>query len=349
MRFFSLFLFAIILSTNAIAQSDAISISGDLRYRHETRIEEGKEDRYLQRIRARLGFRANPTEQIEIRVGFATVEDGNPVSANITLSEGGSKKSFALDYAYFNYSISDQLQLMGGKLRNPWYRAGGQPIIFDSDLTPEGLALRYDMDNIFINIVNFQSEEVKASDLDPQMIGGQIGVNLDNLVIGLGYQDYLDTQGSVPFYDGKNRRASIDADGGYLYDYNIGEAFFQYTNDDLLDERLRVFGLMTQNFEAEEGANGFTLGLQYGNASGPGTWRVGYAYSDLERNTVLSLYTDSDIGGGGTGKKGHAIDFIYVLNSGLRYQLTYFDNQILNSSDEYISYNRLHLDAQFSF
>ena len=349
MRFFSLFLFATILSTNAIAQSDAISISGDLRYRHETRIEEGKEDRYLQRIRARLGFRANPTEQIEIRVGFATVEDGNPVSANITLSEGGSKKNFALDYAYFNYSISDQLQLMGGKLRNPWYRAGGQPIIFDSDLTPEGLALRYDMDNIFINIVNFQSEEVKASDLDPQMIGGQIGVNLDNLVIGLGYQDYLDTQGSVPFYDGKNRRASLDADGGYLYDYNIGEAFFQYTNDDLLDERLRVFGLMTQNFEAEEGANGFTLGLQYGNASGPGTWRVGYAYSDLERNTVLSLYTDSDIGGGGTGKKGHAIDFIYVLNSGLRYQLTYFDNQILNSSDEYISYNRLHLDAQFSF
>jgi hypothetical protein len=47
MRFFSLFLFATILSTNAIAQSDAISISGDLRYRHETRIEEGKEDRYL--------------------------------------------------------------------------------------------------------------------------------------------------------------------------------------------------------------------------------------------------------------------------------------------------------------
>ena len=347
-----LFFFLFILSfTSLYAQTsalDTISITGDFRYRYENIDKEGTETRERQRVRARLGFASKPSDQLEIRIGFATVEDGNPVSENITLSSGSSKKDFALSYAYFNYSLSDELNIMGGKLRNPWFRAGGQPIIFDGDLTPEGLAVIYKKDLWFLNVVNFQSQENKSSTKDPQMFGGQLGLNIGGLIAGVGYQDYLDTQGEVPFYDGKARGATLDGEG-YKYDYDIAELFFQYTNSDILNQRLRLYGIATSNLATNDADSGYTVGAQLGNASGQGSWLLGYSYYDIERNTVLSLYTDSDIGGGGTGKRGSTVDATYVGANNVRYQLTYFANEILNSADQYIDYNRLHLDAQFSF
>jgi hypothetical protein len=347
---FHFFLFFFV-SSSAYSQSaimDTLTISGDIRYRYENIDKEGSVTRERQRVRARLGFTAKHSGQLEIRVGFATSENGNPVSENITLSGGASKKEFALSYAYFNYNLSDEMSIMGGKLINPWYRAGDQPLVFDSDLTPEGLALVYRKDNWFLSIVNFQLQENKSSTLDPQMFGGQFGLNFGKLVIGAGYQDYQDTQGSTPLYDGKSRGASL-ADGVYKYDYDISELFFQYTNDGLLDERIRVFGISTNNLATDDGDCGYLFGIQLGNASSPGTWRLGYSHYDIERNTVLSLYTDSDIGGGGTGKRGNSLEAVYVGANSVRYQLTYFDNEILNDEDQFIDYNRLHLSAQFSF
>ena len=129
--------------------TENIKISGDLRYRYEIIDEEGSNNRNRNRIRARLGITGKVTDDVEVGLRLATSEafssdKGDPVSTNQTLDDAFSKKSIWLDLAYFKWSPKDSgLNIFGGKMENPFYRSGGNQLIWDSDLTPEGIAVQY--------------------------------------------------------------------------------------------------------------------------------------------------------------------------------------------------------------
>jgi hypothetical protein len=237
-------------------------------------------------------------------------------------------------------------------MANPFFRPGNHHLIFDSDLNPEGLALRYGRGNWFLNYAGLWVEERSAAD-DSILLGGQIGYRdtFDNgmrLTAGFSYYDYRNAQGQIPFYDGAGRGNRLDVLGRYSTGFNEAELFGELSLK-AGDHPISVFADYVTNTAANAADRGFAVGGSLGELSRAGTWRVGYAYQDLEANAVVATFTDSDFAGGGTDGKGHVVDFSYALRDrwvlGFRYFLNKRGADVGNERD----YNRLQADMSFSY
>ncbi|MBT8092334.1 MAG: putative porin, partial [Gammaproteobacteria bacterium] len=134
----------LLLSVPASAQEeswvDRIKFKGDVRLRHETIDEDGEEDRSRMRFRTRFGLSAKVTDDVKFVFQLAT-GGNNPVSTNQTFDDGFSTKDIGVDLAYVDWKINDNVTFYGGKMKNPLFKAGGVPLIWDGDLNPEGLVL----------------------------------------------------------------------------------------------------------------------------------------------------------------------------------------------------------------
>jgi len=336
--------------TASSSLGERIEISGDLRYRHETINDDARPYRSRHRIRARLRFDGEVTDNVSVNVTLAT-GSLNPVSANQTLGNGFSRKDIGVDRAYFDWSINDSLSMRGGKMANPMHRAGGHHLIFDSDLNPEGLALRYDNDGLFANIGVFWADE-RGSEDDALLAAFQGGYAVmlgdAELTLGASYYDYSNTQGFPPYFLGINLGNTVDADGNLINDYNLVELFAEL-NLDLGGQPLALFADVVENTEADTFEQGYAVGARWRRASAPGDWDVRWAYEDIEADAVMALFTDSDFGGGGTDSKGHVFRGTYVLRDAISLSATYFVNERGAAAGNERDYNRLQLDVSFDF
>ena len=319
--------------------------------RQEAINEEGGTERERQRIRARFGITAGINDSMRVGLQLATGND-DPVSANQTLDGGFSRKSIGVDRAYFSWQANDRLSITGGKMAIPFFRPGNHHLLYDSDLNPEGLALRYDSGNWFANYAGLWVEERSAAD-DSIMLAGQFGYRheLDNgmrLTAGVSYYDYLNTQGRAPFWSGSAEGNFLDGAGNYLYDFNEAELFGEIRLK-AGEYPVTVFADYVVNTEAALEDRGFALGASLGEVTRPGTWRVGYAYQDLEANAVIGTFTDSDFAGGGADGKGHVVEFNYGLRERLAFGLRYFINERGAGAGSQRDYNRLQADLSFSY
>ena len=129
--------------------------------------------RQRHRIRARFGVTADVAEDVQVGLTLATGGD-DPISANQTLDTGFSRKPIGVDRAFFRWAATDELTFTGGKIANPFYRPGNHHLIYDNDLNPEGLALRYARGNWFASYAGLWVEEREAAD-DSILLGGQLG------------------------------------------------------------------------------------------------------------------------------------------------------------------------------
>jgi hypothetical protein len=328
-----------------------VRFSGDMRYRHETINEEGEAGRQRQRIRARFGVTADVAENVRVGLTLATGGD-DPVSANQTLDTGFSRKPIGVDRAFFSWAATDELTFTGGKMANPFSRPGNHHLIFDNDLNPEGLALRYARGNWFANYAGLWVEE-RAADDDSIMLGGQLGYRgaLDDgarFTVGASYYDYLQTQGQTPFWNGDPTGNRVDAAGNYLNDFNLVELFGDWTFK--RGERpITLFADYVVNTEADDLDTGFALGASLGEVTRARTWRVSYAYQELRADAVIGTFTDSDWGGGGTDGKGHVVEFNYGLRDRLVFGFRYFLNERGEDAGNEHDYNRLQADVQFNY
>ena len=335
----------------AAATAPAIRFAGDLRYRHESINEDAVAERHRQRIRARFGVTADIAENVRVGLQLASGTD-DPISANQTLDTGFNRKQIGIDRAFFTWAATEQLTFTGGKIANPFFRPGNHHLIYDSDLNPEGLALRYARGDWFANYAGLWVEERSAAD-DSILLGGQFGVRhvLDNgmrITAGASYYDYLETQGRTPFWDGEAAGNRLGLGGGYLNDFNIGELFAEL-NLKADGRPLTVFADYVVNGEADQADTGFALGASFGEVAGARTWRVGYAYQDLEADAVIGTFTDSDFAGGGTDGKGHVVEFNYGFRDRLVLGLRYFLNERGADVGAEHDYNRLQADVVFNY
>jgi len=340
---------------------ERINLHGDLRYRHELIKAEGNDDRNRQRIRARVGLDAKVAETVRVGFQIATGSD-DPVSTNQTLDGGFSSKDVWIDLAYFDWhpvSLSG-LHVLGGKMKNPFYRPGKTELIWDGDLRPEGVAARYakTLDNwdFFTNLGCFWVEE-RSSDADTGLFGAQAGVKYSfpflgdkgHVLIGGSYYDYGSTKGKAPIYDPDDPFGnSLDAGGNYRFDYNLVESFVEF-GFRFHDIPVSLFGDYVVNTACgvREG-RGWLAGLTVGKCKVPNSWAFRYNYRDIEADAVLGAFTDSDFIGGGTDGRGHEIGFDYQIAKHWRAGVTYFHNERKLSSGEK-GYQRLQLDLIFKF
>jgi hypothetical protein len=328
-----------------------VRFSGDLRYRHESINEETADERHRHRIRARFGVTADVTDDVRLGLQLSTGND-DPISGNQDLDGGFNRKFFGVDRAFFSWAATEQLTFTGGKMANPFFRPGNHHLIYDNDLNPEGLALRYARGDWFVNYAGLWVEERGSAD-DSIMLGGQFGfrhqLNDDmRVTVGASYYDYLNTQGQVPFWDGDPVGNRVTPLGRYLSDFNLAEVFAQLELE-ARGKPLTIFADYVNNSEANDADTGFALGASLGAIDGQGTWRAAYAYQDLEADAVIATFTDSDWAGGGTDGKGHVLEFNYGFRDRLVFGLRYFLNERGADAGNEHDYNRFMADVVFNY
>ena len=339
------------VETRVAALPPNIRFSGDLRYRHESINEDTVDERHRNRIRARFGVTADIADNVRVGLQLASGTD-DPISANQTLDTGFNRKQIGIDRAFFTWAATEQLTFTGGKIANPFFRPGNHHLIYDSDLNPEGLALRYGRGDWFANYAGLWVEERSSAD-DSILLGGQFGYrhtlgNGMRVTAGASYYDYLQTQGQTPLWDGEAVGNRVDLAGNYLNDFNVTELFAEL-NLKAGERPVTVFADYVVNSEADDADTGFALGASLGEVSGMGTWRVGYAYQDLEADAVVGTFTDSDFAGGGTDGKGHVVEFNYGFRDRLVLGFRYFLNERGADAGNEHDYNRLQADVVFNY
>lgn len=316
-----------------------ISWSGDLRYRHENIQDStidangdvvGKPQRDRQRIRARFGLKAKVNDAVKVEMRLAT-SPGEVNSRNQTLDNMFDNKAIGLDVAQFTLApMGDTLGLMGGKLKNPFTTIGKAPLIYDGDITPEGMAVALnvpagDMLSIFAALGGFWFDEA-SSTVDMMLYAGQAGVSIKlddiKILVGGGYHEWT------------------------LTDILMDE-FFLEAGTKLEGLPVKVYGSYVMNGDKSEDNTGYLAGVKVGKAGKQGTWEASVDYRALEAEA--GSMGDSDFANGNSDSDGVVASAAYAPWDNFTVGATYIASRYGVSTDDPLPYNRLQLDVVVKF
>ena len=331
--------------------TDAMSPIADFRLQYDGTFEDGEEDRERARYRAHLGLSMQFNDNLKGYFVYGTNGD-NPVSGNEVFDGHYRIDDLGVEFAYVDWSAGDRTNVYLGKMKNPLFRPGGNPLFWDSDFHPEGVALNYQSALLFANAAAFVVEKRSSAD-DSFLYAAQGGFsrNLlsdDKLTAGLGYYDYTSTIGNQPFQNRGAKGNSVDAEGNLVFDYGVLQLFVQY--DTRLGEMpFAVFADYAQNTEVSDNDAGFSFGFKAGKAKAPGTWQASWAYQDIQTDALIGAFNDSDFGGGGTDASGHLIKGKYILAERWILGGTLIVTKVEKNAGTEHDYSRLQLDIEFKF
>ncbi len=308
-------------------------ISGDVRGRFEQFGANNAAyiDRARLRYRIRAGLTVNMLDNLE--AGFrltsadptsikgSTVPNGNVVSGNTTMQDNFTKKMVYFDAAYGKWTMINSdgklLALTVGKMDNPFQFT---PMVFDPDITPEGLALTggytiNDKHNIAFASGFFVMDEESSSTQDPYMYGAQIQWNAKwndkwSSSVGVGAlaimtPNQLGTN-NVPYVNQGNTRVNSTVNGSsdilkYNYTPIIADASVTYTFDNgpflytgAFPVKLAAEAI--NNPGAPNNNNAYWVGLTFGKSGAKKTWDLTYRYEYLEADAWYDQMVDDDFG-----------------------------------------------------
>ncbi len=357
--------------------ADTLTFKGDLRYRFETIDDASKSDadgdeytRYRNRIRARLGAEAKLSDELKAGLELST-GDADPVSGNQTLGDGFGKKQLQLSLAYLDYTWihekETKLGVVAGKMKNPFINVS-EDLVWDSDATPEGLALKGQIGNdlgaLMANAGSFWVQERSAED-DLMLYAGQLAaqINLPQdalLTLGASVYAFQDMEGhDVVDWEEKNNAYGNGTQAGSVDGDTTNKAWrtefvpvvpFAQLDLDVADLPISLFAQQVTNVEADEEDQGYAAGLSLGKAKGPRSWEIGYSYAELEQDAVVGFLTDSDRWGGGTDGKSHRIYAKYQLFKNLQLGATYLTGEKkISDPAKTADYDRAQVDVAVKF
>ena len=304
------------------------------------------------RLRLRYGFEKDYGDDWKLGFRMATATAGtngvatDNTSTNVTFSNPGffTYKNIYIDRAYATYTpngLKDYGPIQGvtigaGKFDNPFLRYS-TPIVWDGDVTPEGVYERIDFKlvnseetqlNLQGTAGQFLVNENSGWETDAQIFGWQGAVNLSTYRFGTDLP--VDFSTAVSFYDYPNFSQTIGST-------NTTSTSFLRTNTSALDNprvldiypeivfyvdrwpvtlfynhvdnigEIRDSLIDTNQIHGEDTAWG--LGARLGKLKNQGDWEFHYAYYRIGANAVVAAFNDSDFGGPGgagfTNRYGH--------------------------------------------
>ena len=331
--------------------TDRITPHGDFRMRYESIDEQGLDQRDRSRYRARFGLDIDVSDNVKVTFQLCS-GNNEPVSCNETYDNGFSSKDVSIDLAYIDWEVNEDVHVYGGKMKNPLFRAGSAPMIWDGDLNPEGAAVKYSSDRFFATLAVFSAEE-RSSSSDSVLYAGQVGVIVglgehSKLKTGIGYFGYTNTIGNKPFYLFLPLGNTVDINGNFIYEYKDTEVFAQFDTK-MGNWPVQAFAQYAQNNEVSDGDTAYTVGVKVGAAKDKGKMQFGYTYMDIEADSVIGLFNDSDFGGASTNSSGSVINIKYGLSKKIALGGTFFINDVQRTIGPEHDYNRMLLDIEFKF
>lgn len=353
--------------------TDYVKLNGDFRYRFEILKPEEVDLRYRHRIRARLGVVGTVTDGLDVGIQVATGSN-DPVSTNQTLGDAFSKKPVNLDLAYLQWrpTFAPGLALTAGKMHNPFYTVGKSELLWDPDLTPEGIALGYQnafgIAEPFIQTAGFYVEERKE-ERDSWILAAQVGMKLSFLdgklyvLGGVEYVDYTNIRGNTVYADPEDAFGNsselvvpetdpaYDPDAEqtryYLHDYNTLDGFLELGGK-IGPLPWMVFGDIAGNLAVDDDDLGWLVGAQLGKCKNPLDFDIRYIYREVQNDAVVGAFTDSDFIDGGTGGRGHEWNLGFQIAKGVKLAATYFYN-FLGTEEEAPYFHRVQIDFKLKF
>ncbi|AVD89125.1 putative porin [Pseudomonas sp. SWI44] len=338
-----------------VAWAAKTQIKGDVRLRYEDvnvddpNSSSGNQDR--QRVRARVGFYSEINPQVDAGVRIATGSSADRRSTNQSFDNYFDKKSLWVDQAYLDWHPTGvpNLHLIGGKMQQPWVSMGD--IIWDSDINPEGFAATYKTDlggaEVFASAGQYTLKDNVDGDgvqykHDAQVYHGQLGtkfapVNALKVTVGA----------SIYGYDNDKEAAILQSFGNTTNEFNLVEGFGQIDFTGFAIP-LSAYGQYVKNTESTDGEDQAWLA---GLKTKLGAWSLDYNYRDVQRNAVVSLFTDSDFGNGYTGSRGHKFKVGYEIDKNFSLGATYLmaktDLSQLPNSNADVDTLQVDLEAKF--
>jgi hypothetical protein len=348
---------------------DRITLKGDLRYRYEFLSDETENlagvqttaDRYRDRLRARLNLDAKVNDDVTVGIGIASGENGDPRSANQTLTGVFNRKAFDLDLAYFDYKFASWGNLIGGKMKQPFYKPA-QAIYFDNDVNPEGVALAFNRGKLFGSAYGYFVNEISGAEntrtADTMLYGGQIGAKLpfgsSNLTLAAMYYDLAAGKGRAPFFNNSsNGNTTVGNPAVLANDFRVLDLAAEYTFK-LGSYPLVLWADIAQNQGADDNDEAFSGGVTFGKVTNPGTWEFSVGYYSVEADAVFAQVFESDFAQGLTDTDGLILRAGYGLNRNWTVNTTYFLNDrnmdLPNQfGDTDVDVDRLQIDLNFKF
>ena len=323
----------------------SLNFKGDLRTRYEQKhnaIEGGKPTRHRFRYRLRFGFTADMQNDLFTGVRLASGSTSNPNSTNQTLDDPGHNDTINIDQAYAGWKGLKNFGFLAGKL--PAHDKVGKisgttgwminKALIDSDVTPEGLELHYDIKpadttTIGLNFGGYIMNEnsgTGGADDDSYMLMTQAVLKqkltgtLDAaLGVGVATIGAVDTLGEHLHDDnGGNTRSGNNPANGFttaMYDASLTYKGWTYP--------IKLSGSLFDNTQVSEKDGGYSVGLKIGSAKKAGEWELGYEFRELEADVFYDQLTDSDLGAtgiksatsyhNGTNTKGHIFKAKYNI------------------------------------
>ena len=297
--------------------------------------------------------------------------DADPVSGNQTLGDGFAKKAFQLSLAYVDYALfkeeAYQLNAVAGKMRMPFLTVA-EDLVWDGDVTPEGLALKGRIGNelgaLVANVGSLWVQE-RADQDDLMLYAGQLAAEINLpmeavFTLGAAVYAFQDAKGyDVVDWQGKNGSyGNSTVDGSVSGDRTnkawktkfVPVAAFAKLDLAVAGLPVSVFGQQVTNVEADDEDQGYAFGLSLGKAKDPGSWELGYSFAELEKDATVGFLTDSDRWGGGTDGRSHRVYGKYQLLKHLQLAATYLvGERKISDSAKKTDYDRLQVDVAVRF
>ena len=298
------------LSVSPLSEAAEYTIKGDIRYRYENRENDGVTAKSRERIRARIGVYGDATETIKFGTRIATGGTG-VTSTNKDLGDGAANKSIGLDLAYMTIDslLFEGVDTTLGKMKQPWNSVSD--LIYDSDVTPEGIAFNYAAGNISYHAGHFLLKETGGD--DAQLFSAQVVLDVsDNLTMGTSFYQF-----------GNMQNASLtEYSDNTTTQFELTEFFTSYKIKST-PLPLSLFANYVENGAVDADNTAYMIGAK----TKQGAWSFAYNYRDIEINAIYDEWADSDFHNGGTGGDGHKYKVKYALRDNLSLGATYFDTE----------------------
>jgi len=354
-KFLALFAFLVAAGwTNAEAVD--WNWKGDVRYRYENKDDETKAGaRERHRLRVRLGVYPWINEELNAGIQLSSAGGSDPVSRNQTLDNGFTAKDINLNQAYIDfhpmdYGFDGQVDFILGKREVKQTFIRENDLVWDSDLTLEGMTVHYGKDGkkqlagMSLVAGYYFIDEVKAgsddkNDTDPFFWTAQAAYNGEagsvKYQLGAGYYNFQNIKGQADsvlgdWADGEGTFGnSVDADDNYVADFDVLELFGDVAGKFGDGLPWKIYGQYAMNVAdgVENDDEGYLIGAKIGKAKKVGQWEIDANFSKLEKDAVLGAYTDSDRWGGGTNGQGFEVGGTYHLVQNMTLGLKYLTGE----------------------
>jgi hypothetical protein len=340
-----------------------ITLGGDLRFRvTEVETAVGSPttggEHTSEQVRMRLALQAKVNDYITGNVRIASGAGGNLItSSNQNLDGYEAKKNLSIDVASIDYVPMAGLSVSAGKTVNPFFAAGKNEMIFDVDLTMEGVNAKYLFDGgAFKPFVTLEHSILVQttggpSTPDTTLFGAQLGTTFNTPMFGITAAISSYTYNNLKDHAVVANQLTNSTNGGttYAFAYKLLNAELEATTD-VLPVRLSLYGSYVRNSDPGDHNTGFLAGLRFGMLKDPGSWTVDYNYRNVQKDATLSAFTDSDTAGGGTDQKAHRIALQYAVWPSTTLGLTTsFAKRNISAATGEVNYQRYMLEALTTF